>query len=906
MDKKKKLQVKEIVEVVKGGVTLNGTADIAKRLKSSGIGYIKTLPANHFANYFEYILDPLKSDKAILLEEIHANNPLCSFCHRIRASECIGHRVGIQLQFLYIQPQFCRIFIKFLNAVCLNPADLGASIITSFKGCCHPGSEPKASKSISSKLVAAKKKCIRCGVERPGKATTHKFASGRHGDLIYIKDSKEIPVSINALMEFFTKPDIKEHVLKSAMEYDMNIDIRSIITDKLYLLPYQLRPSISGKMNYDSNLYHNIAMACSNVDAGAIDSINTYSQPSTRQSVFQGIAELMSPKPQAPEKKTIFNSLSTKQGIIRKHIIAACVPNIGRAVIIPSSGNIGEFFVSRFYQNLNTSDTIIKYNLELYRMLGVEGLIKWVRPRGSNQTIKYNPTIRLQIGDVIWRCILTGDPVVANRQPTLHRLSQMGHFVRMFRNIDEGAVFGLYRSETTPTGADHDGDEMNLFVAPNFAAQLEQRSHAHVINNIQGSGGPAMAVIFHELAVMMILSIIADLPVKNPSDYISAYTQTFDLERRLKSYKRRRSIVLGVPSDTPVIRTYRDVCSLLFPEDFSYKNKGLDIRYGVLVSGEFDKKNIGIGSGSVTHILSCYPAKRAALFINDVGRVCDTYSRSNAISFNPEDMVHSEKYYAEIAMIVNSTRSQLENLLQIKGITRSEQERDRIERRIALLASAPIAQINQGVEQTKKIWSDKLSDVKKTGDDEAIERCRIEGALARIHNVFEIMYKSGCRGSEENARQMAMTLGVQYTDKDRTDASEMVWIKNPRAWRNPDGSIKQTILGGGIIDSSFMMGLTPEQYAIHAAPVRNQVVKGKLEIASSGYIGKQIATIYGQFYTAKDMCVISADTVVATSVGGFLSPNSLIGSKSRGHGCATFIDVGVLASMTRYRLMPEN
>ena len=58
------------------------------------------------------------------------------------------------------------------------------------------------------------------------------------------------------------------------------------------------------------------------------------------------------------------------------------------------------------------------------------------------------------------RHIVDGDFVVFNRQPTLHRMSMMGHKIKILPY----SSFRLNLSVTTPYNADFDGDEMNMHV----------------------------------------------------------------------------------------------------------------------------------------------------------------------------------------------------------------------------------------------------------------------------------------------------------------------------------------------------------------------------------------------------------------------------------------------------------
>ena len=66
----------------------------------------------------------------------------------------------------------------------------------------------------------------------------------------------------------------------------------------------------------------------------------------------------------------------------------------------------------------------------------------------------------LEYGYKVERHLMTGDYVVFNRQPSLHKMSTMGHRVRVLPY----STFRLNLSVTAPYNADFDGDEMNMFV----------------------------------------------------------------------------------------------------------------------------------------------------------------------------------------------------------------------------------------------------------------------------------------------------------------------------------------------------------------------------------------------------------------------------------------------------------
>ena len=67
-------------------------------------------------------------------------------------------------------------------------------------------------------------------------------------------------------------------------------------------------------------------------------------------------------------------------------------------------------------------------------------------------------SVKLEIGMVVFRHLKDGDVVLFNRQPSLHKMSMMGHKVRVL----PGSTFRLKLAVVSPYNADFDGDEMNL------------------------------------------------------------------------------------------------------------------------------------------------------------------------------------------------------------------------------------------------------------------------------------------------------------------------------------------------------------------------------------------------------------------------------------------------------------
>jgi DNA-directed RNA polymerase II subunit RPB1 len=65
-------------------------------------------------------------------------------------------------------------------------------------------------------------------------------------------------------------------------------------------------------------------------------------------------------------------------------------------------------------------------------------------------------SIILEEGDVVHRHMMDGDPILFNRQPTLHRMSMMCHIARIMKR---GDTFRMNVATTRPYNADFDGDK---------------------------------------------------------------------------------------------------------------------------------------------------------------------------------------------------------------------------------------------------------------------------------------------------------------------------------------------------------------------------------------------------------------------------------------------------------------
>jgi DNA-directed RNA polymerase beta' subunit len=175
--------------------------------------------------------------------------------------------------------------------------------------------------------------------------------------------------------------------------------------------------------------------------------------------------------------KTFMQRLKNKEGRIRMNLMGKRVDFSGRTVVSADpSIDIDEFGIPEsFAMTLTYPETVNRYNMsKLYSLVrngpnrypGAKSVVKRQRALdGTTQevtkSLKYiDPqTIVLEEGDIVNRHLQDGDWALFNRHPSLHRMSMMGHRIKVFRNND---TMRLNVYVCKPYNADFDGDKIIL------------------------------------------------------------------------------------------------------------------------------------------------------------------------------------------------------------------------------------------------------------------------------------------------------------------------------------------------------------------------------------------------------------------------------------------------------------
>ena len=199
--------------------------------------------------------------------------------------------------------------------------------------------------------------------------------------------------------------------------------------------------------------------------------------------------------------KTLTQRLKGKEGRFRGSLSGKRVDFSSRTVISPDPNlDLSEVGVPEAVaMKLTIPEIVTDWNIEKLKKLVIngptifQGVNYITRPDGVKIRLDFVEdrsliADQLEIGFLVERHLMDGDVVLFNRQPSLHQMSIMAHFVRVL----PGKTFRLHPSVCPPYNADFDGDEMNLHVPQSE----EARSEAVLLMRVQDQlisprfGGP--------------------------------------------------------------------------------------------------------------------------------------------------------------------------------------------------------------------------------------------------------------------------------------------------------------------------------------------------------------------------------------------------------------------------------
>ena len=530
------------------------------------------------------------------------------------------------------------------------------------------------------------------------------------------------------------------------------------------------------------------------------------------------------------EPKGIFHRLHGKEGIFRKYLSGKRVDYSARAVISPDAYiSIDEVGVpEKVARCFLIAEVVNKYNIEKLREFVRRGPWKYPGavyihkkdPDGTFHKIMLEPLSsdllekhanELQFGDIVERHMVDGDIVVFNRQPTLHRISMMGHYARILPYN----TFRINLLTCTPYNADFDGDEMNLHLARFYETRAELSILMEVKKHIitPRYGGPIIGPKQDYITSAFLLT--------KPKTFLSK-----DEVCQLLYYAGITDII--PPTKVEDGKEYwsgRDVFSAIIPKGIFYKGKikghvlgirdrTLRIRVwdGKIIEGFVDKNSIGAEKPEnlIQKIVEKYGYDEAKKFLNKLSAMLIRYITDRGFSITLWDVYVPKEVRKKIKEKLNEYVEKANKLVEkyFKGELEPEAGlglRDTLEEKLINLFE--MARGDAGNEIVKHMPTD---------------------------SQFMIMTLTGARGGDLNIQQVLATVGLTLV----------------RGKRPSRGYIDRTLphfkkgdigpFAGGFVMGNFAEGLNPIEYFFHNASGRDSLVDTAIRTADSGYFYRRL------------------------------------------------------------------
>ena len=522
--------------------------------------------------------------------------------------------------------------------------------------------------------------------------------------------------------------------------------------------------------------------------------------------------------------KTLTQRLKGKEGRFRGSLSGKRVDFSSRTVISPDPNlaisNVG--VPVDVAKKLTIPETISQWNIERLREHVVNGPNTYpganyiIRPDGVKIRLDYVNDRRVLAdsiapGFMVERHLSDGDIVIFNRQPSLHRMSIMAHYVRVLPY----RTFRLHPAVCPPYNADFDGDEMNLHVPQSEEARAEAALLMRVQDQLVSPryGGPIIGGIRDFITGAFILT----------RDDTTLSREEFANLALIGGYKGNLPEP-DINHNGTMLYSGKQLFSLFLPSDFNFiitskwtkatKKEGRDvvIKAGRLTSGVIDKASIGAEEpDSVLHrIVKDYGNDRAGKFLDSILVMLKTFITHRGFTYGYSDLWLSEETRNEINNVIEKAYDKVYDLIR---------------------------QYNEGsLPLTRGLAAEEALELYVVNElSRARDRAgRTADRAFPDDNSGIIMASTGARGSTLNIGQMTAALGQQSIRGKRIQKGyhnrSLPHFKRNDA--NPDSK--------GFIKSNYRDGLSPLEFFFHAMGGREGLVDTAVRTQQSGYMQRRL------------------------------------------------------------------
>ena len=538
--------------------------------------------------------------------------------------------------------------------------------------------------------------------------------------------------------------------------------------------------------------------------------------------------------------KTISQRLKGKEGRFRGSLSGKRVDFSSRTVISPDpSLDISEVGIPyEVARKLTIPEKAEPWNIEFLKRLVLNGPFKHpganyiIRPDGIKIRLDYVTDLQMHAdslspGFVVERHLTDGDIVIFNRQPSLHRMSVMAHYVKVLPY----RTFRLHPAVCPPYNSDFDGDEMNLHVPQSEEARSEALTLMRVQDQILSPryGGPIIGGIRDFLTAAYLLTKEGTYLTKEEFTNL-AVAGGFPPQGELPKPEK---------TDPQSLYSGKQLFSLFLPKDFNYvlvskwekssrgAGKDVVIKNGMLLSGVIDRAAIGAEeSDSILHrIAKDYGTDEARNFLNSILRLLKAFITRSGFSYGFDELDLPTEVKSKISETLEESYAKVKDLnTQYRNSTLPETRGLSPEDALEFYVANELSRARE-----------------KAG--------RIADKSFSIQNAGIIMARTGARGSTLNLGQMTAALGQQSVRGKRIEKGYQNRALPHFTPKDPSPDAR------GFVKSNYRDGLNPIEFFFHAMGGREGLVDTAVRTQQSGYMQRRLVNALEHLKVEYDLTV---------------------------------------------------
>ena len=635
-----------------------------------------------------------------------------------------------------------------------------------------------------------------------------------------------------------------------------------MIIQNLAVCPPQVRPSVSVDSSLRSqddltHQYNQILKANKELQsedklgAGSTTSKNKFDnlQFNVATLMNNDLSSARAHKKSGQPIKAIYARLKGKEGRVRGNLMGKRVDYSARSVISPDPNlQVDELGVPlSIAMNLTFPEVVTDLNMDRLKKLVQNGPTKYpgakmIKSNDGKTVIdlrycKNTTDEHLEKGFIVERHMQNGDYVIFNRQPSLHKMSMMGHRV----HILPYSTFRLNLSVTTPYNADFDGDEMNMHLPQSLESKSEIMNIMHVPKQIVSpqSNRPVMGIVQDTLIGCKLFTA---------RDNFLTYEQTMNIVMWIDDFNIKNLPMPCIMSPKP-LWSGKQIFSLILPEKLNLTRfredtpKGfklnlidnyVEIKKGELIQGIICKKTVGASSGGIVHsIWTEVSPQKTIEFLGNCQKIINNYLLLSGWTVGISDIICDPETSEQVAETLRKMKNNISEIL----------------------AKAQTGQLES---QPGKNMIDSFESNANTELNNAREKAGVlvqNSLLPKNH--LKNMVSAGSKGNSTNISQIIAFVGQQNVEGKRIPFN----FQNrtlPHFLKDDYKSESK-----GFVENSFLKGLTPQEFYFHAMGGREGIIDTAVKTSQTGYIQRRLVK-------ALEDIMIKYDGTVRNSVGNLM------------------------------------